>query len=476
MDAVEVDSRLLQKITGMYESGRAVDISEVLKHELTPVPTSIALADGALRTGQKSQLVTCLTKGVECLSVIPDDQPTGVVIDAMGVVQAIGKPPGAKTYGDIARAFDTSLRNIQERHGAQRLDIVFDRYDTDSIKSAARERRQNCRVRHYDDSSIVSRERLEDTTALPIQEWRSFLSIPSNKTSLASFLAASVLRENHNFTIVVSGAFECAEEVHSNKTGMDLSSMRATQEEADTRLLLHVANMHQQTVVVYSRDTDVLVLLTYHRARFPARHLWMRTGSSKDQTYIPIHDIVGTLSTDILKGLLAFHAFTGSDTTSFFFKKGKRSAWKTFVRHPVLMHGIGQGSDEPSPEMENHAESFVSRWYGMTGDIVSVNRVRATLFQQGKHVTSLPPTADALRLHLRRCHHQAAIWTQALELRPVLPPRDGGWRMVDGTLKPVLRSLPSEPACLSTVIRCACKRACAKRCSCTKAGVPCAAG
>ncbi|XP_043223670.1 uncharacterized protein LOC122382435 [Amphibalanus amphitrite] len=460
----------------MYESGRAVDISEVMKHELTSVPSSIALADGTLRTGQKSQLVTCLTKGVECPSAIRDQQHTGVVIDAMGLVQAIGKPPGAKTFGDIAKVFDTSLRNIQEKHSAQRLDIVFDRYDADSIKSAARERRKNGCVRSYEDNDGVSEGGLTQATTLPTQEWRCYLSVSSNKTSLTSFLAAAVLRESYEFTVVVAGAFECAEDVRSNKPDMNLSSMRAIHEEADTRLLLHVANMRQQTVIVYSRDTDVLVLLTYHREKLPAKQLWMRTGSNRDQKYIPIHDVVESLPTTVLKGLLAFHAFTGSDTTSFFFRKGKRSAWKTFFRHPVLLHGIGQGSDEPSSKVEKNVETFVTRWYGMSGGITSVNEVRATLFQQGKHVATLPPTADALRLHLRRCHHQAAIWEQALRLRPALPPRDGGWRMVDGSLMPVLCSLPPEPTCLSNDIRCACSKACAKRCSCTKAGVPCAAG
>ena len=478
-DSVEVDSRLLQKIMGLYHSGRPIDIMEILKHELTAVPTSIALADGTLRTGQKSQLLTCLTAGVECPNFIPVMEPTGVVIDAMGLVHALGKPAGAKTFGDIASAFSTSVRAIGERHGSQRLDLVFDRYDrNDSIKSAARDRRQMSHIEGHNNGVHAGRNYSSptDATVLPSADWRCYLGVSSNKASLASFLGSAVLRESYDFTVVVSGAFENTENVRSNRPEMDLSSLRADHEEADTRIMVHVSNMPQRTIVVYSRDTDVLVLLTHHRERLPARQLWMRTGPNKDPKYIPIHDVVKTHSESVLKELLAFHALTGCDTTSFFFRKGKKGAWKNFTKHSALLHGLGKSFEEPSQEVEHNVGAFVSRWYGLPEDVNTVDRARAVLFQQGKHVASLPPTTDALKPHLRRCHYQAAVWEQALKLQPALPPRDGGWCTIDGFLKPVLSSLPPVPSCLINLIRCTCKKVCAKRCSCTRAGIPCAAG
>ena len=477
-DSVEVDGCLLQKIMGLYESGRPVDISEILRHELTAVPTSIALADGTLRTGQKSHLVACLTADVECPRSMAEVEPTGVVLDAMGLVQALGKPAGATTFGDVARAFSALVRSIGERYDSQRVDIVFDRYDPHSIKSVTREKRQKRHAGHGEKEAPTSpghNINLTEAAMLPSEDWRCFLNVPSNKSRLACFLGSAVLRENYDFTVVVSGAFEHAEEVKSNTPEMDLSPLSAAHEEADTRLLLHVKHMPQSRIIVYSRDTDVLVLLIYHRERLPARQLWMRTGSNKNHKYIPIHDVVKTLPSGVVKELLAFHAFTGSDTTSFFFRKGKKGAWKTFLKHPALLQGLGKGSEKLSSETERHVETFVSRWYGLPKDIDSVDQARATLFQQGRHVSSLPPTADALRLHLVRCHHQAAVWEKALELQPALPPQDGGWCIMDGRLKPVLSSLPREPSCLSNFIHCSCKRVCAKRCSCRRAGIPCAA-
>ncbi|XP_043192970.1 uncharacterized protein LOC122365640 isoform X2 [Amphibalanus amphitrite] len=141
-DSVEVDGRLLQRIMGLYESGRPVNINVIMQHELTAVPTSIALPDGKLRSGQKSQLVTCLTTGVECPRSIAGDEQAAVVLDAMGLVQALGKPAGATTFGDIARAFSKSVHDIGVLHGSKRVDIVFDRYNSQSIKSTTRDRRQ----------------------------------------------------------------------------------------------------------------------------------------------------------------------------------------------------------------------------------------------------------------------------------------------------------------------------------------------
>ena len=340
-------------------------------------------------------------------------EPTGVVLDAMGLVQALGKPAGATTFGDVARAFSALVRSIGERYDSQRVDIVFDRYDPHSIKSVTRAKRQKRHAGHGEKEAPTSpghNINLIEAAMLPSEDWKCFLNVPSNKSRLACFLGSAVLRENYDFTVVVSGAFEHAEEVKSNTPEMDLSPLSAAHEEADTRLLLHVKHMPQSRIIVYSRDTDVLVLLIYQCERLPARQLWMRTGSNKDHRYIPIHDVVKTLPSGVVKELLAFHAFTGSDTTSFFFRKGKKGAWKTFLKHPALLQGLGKGSEKLSSETERHVETFVSRWYGLSKDIDSVDQARATLFQQGRHVSSLPPTADALRLHLVRCRHQAAVW------------------------------------------------------------------
>ena len=49
------------KITA-YENGRLVDLANILKHELLPVPRN----NGTIRTGNKSILAEILTANIAC--------------------------------------------------------------------------------------------------------------------------------------------------------------------------------------------------------------------------------------------------------------------------------------------------------------------------------------------------------------------------------------------------------------------------
>ena len=56
------------------------------------------------------------------------------------MVQAMGKPAGSKTFGDLSDAFsDAVFNNFCEK--CTRVDVVFDRYRKESIKSGTRAKR-----------------------------------------------------------------------------------------------------------------------------------------------------------------------------------------------------------------------------------------------------------------------------------------------------------------------------------------------
>ena len=127
-----------------------------------------------------------------------------------------------------------------------------------------------------------------------------------------------------------------------NQNGMlDCSCLASTQEEADTRIILHALysdklyqeNNVQGRIVVKSPDTDVLVLLVHYfpKMKNPSE-LWFQTGlitSTKDyRRYIPIHELCKSLSSVVCAILPADYALTGCDTTSSFFGIGKKSTLK----------------------------------------------------------------------------------------------------------------------------------------------------
>ena len=62
--------------------------------------------------------------------------------------------------------------------------------------------------------------------------------------------------------------------------------LEADHEEADTRLILNCIHAHMESMVVYVRDTDVLVLLLAHYDKMRCTNLLMKAGTSK-QAHVP---------------------------------------------------------------------------------------------------------------------------------------------------------------------------------------------
>lgn len=117
-------------------------------------------------------------------------------------------------------------------------------------------------------------------------------------------------------TILVSGGFEDEQEVRSS-SAIDVEPLRATHEEADTRLILHAVNSRHKRVVLSAGDTDVFLLLVHHFDKIAAAECFMMAGTSKHRKYIPIHDVCSLLSMEERENILALHALSGCDTTSF---------------------------------------------------------------------------------------------------------------------------------------------------------------
>ena len=94
-------------------SGCNINIKELLKHELFPVPLSIADTSGALLSASgKSDLHHTLEEGV-IVNQLPsaNGKMTCKEIDGQALVVAIGKPKGAKTFADLAKIFANNVFN-----------------------------------------------------------------------------------------------------------------------------------------------------------------------------------------------------------------------------------------------------------------------------------------------------------------------------------------------------------------------------
>ena len=88
-----------------------------------------------------------------------------------------------------------------------------------------------------------------------------------------------------------------------------------------------------------------------------------------------------------------------------------------------------------------------------------MNSTRRKLFsKKGRTIENIPPTQDALELHLKRAVYQAGyVWSQALVPLPVLPnPADWGWLLCDGLWQPLWMTLSDAAKCCPELKRCGC--------------------
>ena len=235
----------------------------------------------------------------------------------------------------------------------------------------------------------------------------------------------------------------------------DLGPLKYTHEEANTRLLLHAVHSQFHTDVVSSRDTGVLLLLVPHFQRMQCQHIWMKSGTSKKRRYIPIDAVFNKLPSGSASSLLAFHALTGCDTTSYIANHTKRSSWKIFKEQHGLRRNLGIG--ELTDDTIQSSETFVCRIYNLHRTD-SIDTARHLLFSKTGKPEAMAPASDALRFHLRRVHHQSMIWRSAQCPTPELhAPSEMGWRLVDSELPPVLMTLSPIPDSCLEMAACSCR-------------------
>lgn len=464
---IKVDRNVLKRIITAYDAGREVNLEEILQHELMPVPVAIAETNGSIRSGNKSNLADALTKNITCPETIDitSKESASIIIDGQALVVAIGKPDNAKTFGDLADVFVRTVLKKGEQFA--RIDVVFDRYRDISIKAKTREKRTK--------TIKPIRRKIEHRDVPLPASWNNFISLGDNKADLARFLSIQLTLQCPTDQIVVTaGGYEGEEGVGSNIVDFDVEGISAFHEEADTRLVLHGIhcnrNRSMSDIVIVSRDTDVLVLLVAHFKDLQCK-VWMMSGTSKSQKYIPVHEIHNSLPDGSDRALLPFHALTGCDTTSYLYGHSKTAALKIFVTDFKLIEDVGEG--QLTSEQSDKAEKFICKIYGQ--DSNKTNEARFVMYHRCNIPEMLPPTSDAIRLHIARAHYQSLVWKQANVTDPVLPePQQSGWKLERNTLVPVLMTKSPIPVACIEMIKCSCKTGCRSlRCKCRKSGLPC---
>ena len=122
---VKADRKHLQRLLNAVTAGRTVEMGSILKHELSPVPLSLAKHGGDMNSTQTSVLINVLADGIRIPSAILEaNMKTCVKIYGHGLIQALGKPHGCQTFGDYADVFLNNVTSHFICH-TTRVDVVF---------------------------------------------------------------------------------------------------------------------------------------------------------------------------------------------------------------------------------------------------------------------------------------------------------------------------------------------------------------
>jgi hypothetical protein len=446
---------------------RNSDLDEFFKHENQACPPALSQM-GALRTGTKSDLLSCLQDLVNESISSPTVQVTCTILDGAAIVNML-RPGTAKTFQEYATNVFLPYVMTQLQH-VTRLDIVWDEYVPESLKANARSKRGK-----------GVRRRVEPSSAIP-GNWQAFLRIDENKTELFSFLATRVAHMDTHKHVITTHHVDV---LCTNR--QDVSSLApCTHEEADTRMLLHLEDaVHQghNKVSIRTVDTDVVVLAISSAQRLKISELWVAFGTGKNFRFLAAHEMARTLGPDWCKALPIFHAFTGCDTVSYFGGRGKRTAWATWKAYedvtPAFCALVARPTLQTIDEWLDKLERFVVLLYDRTSSLPSVDEARKQLFtQKGRTIDGLPPTGAALIQHIKRATYQAGhCWGQLMIASPELPsPSEWGWsKKAEGGWEAYWTALPEATQACRELLRCGCKKGCSGRCRCNKAALQCTA-
>lgn len=202
---------------------REGDLEEFFRHENLQYPPSLS-EFGNLRLAKKSDLLPCLE--VYSQPDLPKSFDSKVFLWDRG--SSCTTCLGRSTFAEYAdKVFVRYLSS--QLLSCSRIDVVWDEYRPESLKEAVREKRGS-----------GARKKVSEQTKLP-RNWNSVLQDPTNKQELFALLTKKVSEfqfPEDKLVVITDGENVSVSSGHTMP--------KCNHEEADTRLLVHVADALQR--------------------------------------------------------------------------------------------------------------------------------------------------------------------------------------------------------------------------------------
>lgn len=433
---ISIDGEVMYMRLLAVNSLKKMPLHRIMSFENSSVPLSIFTNDGRLQSsGAKSDFMHKLKEILPGGTLKQVSEVDLQVIDGHAYIQMLQVPSQSQllTFKDIGKMLLQKVIYVACKIVRDQSDIhiVFDNYEEERIKSQEREKRSS-------KGGIAHHIQLNGNVP---KNWRGFLSHPENKKGLAKCLSDYIKEEgasyikNGQFLWVGGGLnFKTFKVLKVNV--FSVPELDSTQEEADTRMILHLhhsASSGVNKAVVCSPGTDVLVLLVENRSLIECAELYMFTGKEEKHTsnkrFIPVHQICDQLTADEMRIILPVYCITGCDTVSSFYGHEKKNTFKVLRTRASKLQGLKDLGEEPeltSGQLES-AVKFVRMMYG-DQNITSLNELRSKKASGKVGARKLPPCDNSFECHLKRALLQLFDWRHVLEAKPAkLNPLEYAW-------------------------------------------------
>ncbi|CAB4038033.1 Hypothetical predicted protein, partial [Paramuricea clavata] len=253
----------------LIAKNRNLDLKEVLQYSLRPFPLSLATLEGNLVKSTKSKLLNIIENEVEEALVEHIAGENALIIDTMALLQSM--KIRSTTFGELALEILTRIVQMASFSNSKRVDLIYG-----------------------------------SQQKIPCQ-WQNFLAVGKNEEEIMEFL------------------FDSWNGIICSK----VNALTSNHEEADTRMLCHAlhASTNYPSVIIKSPDTDVFFIALNASSVIPS-NVYFETVNQKNLRIISLDKVRLHYGPQWCSAFVGLHSFTGCDSISSFYGKGKATALK----------------------------------------------------------------------------------------------------------------------------------------------------
>ena len=374
-------------------NGKAVDLDRALSYPLSVFPPSYCTGDGERRKTTKSSLLPLLG------DMTPDD------VDDPATCEVYMEDLAAFVRSTVSqcktiRDLSMFLWRSKPSH-CHRFYVMEDSYDNDGIKTSER------RMRGQGERYVL--KNLEMKIPYDIN---SFLAVGENKRDLFDLIHKGIEDIQRGDNTVMFSSYNSYVETNGT-TVQERPELASTHVEADYMFPTYARL--ESNALIRSRSGDIDIIASLVGQEDLPEKLFVDNGTGSGRKVI--QPSLCELSSDERTALIGFHSFTGNDYVSSFFRKGKKTCWKTAKRKPEFMKFFSElgRSLEIDGNMKRSAEAYVCALYGKM-KLQSVNEARSAIFWEKYNknktvieLSLLPPCQANLVFHLQRANYVAFL-------------------------------------------------------------------